>query len=136
MSFPMRNTLVLTSALVLATGASAATSPGPAPSTPAASAQSLSAPVYVLSGGGYGHGVGLNQYGALGQANADRTYKDILAFYYPGTTLTKAAISTVRVLIAEGRPSVKVGSTTAFTVTDATGTITPLPAGGGGGETR
>ena len=50
----------------------------------------MSAPVYVLSGGGYGHGVGLNQYGALGQAKANRTYQDILAFYYPGTTLTKA----------------------------------------------
>jgi hypothetical protein len=116
MSFPMRNTLVLTSALVLATGASAATSPGPA--TPDPPATPLSAPVYVLSGGGYGHGVGLNQYGALGQANANRTYKDILAFYYPGTTMTQAAISTVRVLIADGRPSVKIGSTTAFTVTD------------------
>ena len=83
----------------------------------------------MLSGGGYGHGVGLNQYGALGQAKANRTYKDILAFYYPGTALTKAPITTVRVLIAESRPSVKVGSVVAFTVTDATGTITPLAAG-------
>src|SRR3954452_20383432 len=99
MSFPMRNTLVLISALVLATGASAATSPGPAPSTPTASMQSLSAPVYVLSGGGYGHGVGLNQYGALGQEKADRTYRDILSFYYPGTMVAKAPVSTVRVLI-------------------------------------
>jgi stage II sporulation protein D len=89
----------------------------------------LSAPVYVLSGGGYGHGVGLNQYGALGQAKANRTYRDILAFYYPGTTLAKAAISTVRVLIADARPSVKIGSTAAFTVTDASGVVTPLPAG-------
>src|SRR3954470_16846845 len=129
MSFPMRNTLVLTSALVLATGASAATSPGPAPSTPAASMQSLSAPVYVLSGGGYGHGVGLNQYGALGQAKANRTYRDILSFYYPGTTVAKAPVSTVRVLIADGRTSLKVGSTFPYTVTDASGAITPLPAG-------
>ena len=105
----MRHTIVPLLALVLATAATAATSPAPpAPDPPATP---LSAPVYVLSGGGYGHGVGLNQYGALGQAKANRTYRDILAFYYPGTTLAKAAISTVRVLIADGRPSVKIGST-------------------------
>ena len=67
----------------------------------------------MLSGGGYGHGVGLNQYGALGQAKANRTYRDILAFYYPGTTLGEGAVSTVRVLIADGRPSVKIGSAAA-----------------------
>ena len=49
----------------------------------------------MLSGGGYGHGVGLNQYGALGQAKANRTYRDILSFYYPGTTIAKAPVSTV-----------------------------------------
>ena len=123
----MRHTIVLFLALVLATAATAATSPPPP--APGAPATPLSAPVYVLSGGGYGHGVGLNQYGALGQARANRTYQDILAFYYPGTTLAKAGISTVRVLIADGRPSVKLGSTVAFTVTDATGAVTPLPAG-------
>lgn len=38
---------------------------------------------------GYGHGVGMSQYGANGMANAGYSYKDILAHYYPGTTLTK-----------------------------------------------
>ena len=47
----------------------------------------------MLSGGGYGHGVGLNQYGALGQAKANRSYKDILGFYYPGTTLDEGGAS-------------------------------------------
>ena len=107
----MRHTIVPLLALVLATAATAATSPAPPASDPPATP--MSAPVYVLSGGGYGHGVGLNQYGALGQAKANRTYRDILAFYYPGTALSKAAISTVRVLIADGRPSVKIGSTVA-----------------------
>ena len=79
----MRHTIVPILALVLATAATAATSP--APPAPESPATPLSAPVYVLSGGGYGHGVGLNQYGALGQAKANRTYRDILAFYYPGT---------------------------------------------------
>ena len=51
----------------------------------------------MLTGGGYGHGVGLNQYGALGQAKANRSYRDILAFYYPGTVFGKAPVSKVRV---------------------------------------
>ncbi len=37
---------------------------------------------------GYGHGVGLCQYGADGAAVAGLSYRDILAFYYPGTNLT------------------------------------------------
>ena len=40
---------------------------------------------YVFRGGGYGHGVGMSQYGALGQARAGRTYRDILAYYFAGT---------------------------------------------------
>jgi stage II sporulation protein D len=123
----MRHTIVPLFALVVATAATAAALP--APPDPDPPATPLSAPVYVLSGGGYGHGVGLNQYGALGQARATRTYRDILAFYYPGTALSKAAIATVRVLIADGRPTVKIGSAVAFTVTDASGVMTPLPAG-------
>ena len=87
----MRHILVLILALALAAAAAAATPPEP-PTTGARSApQTLSAPVYVLSGGGYGHGVGLNQYGALGQAKANRSYRDILSFYYPGTTIAQGA---------------------------------------------
>lgn len=36
---------------------------------------------------GCGHGVGLCQWGADGQARAGRGYKEILSFYFPGTTL-------------------------------------------------
>ncbi len=41
----------------------------------------------VFEGSGFGHGVGLSQWGARGQALAGRSYRDILGFYYPGTTL-------------------------------------------------
>lgn len=111
--------------LVFAAAAAGATPPttAPGPTPP------LSAPVYVLSGGGYGHGVGLNQYGALGQATAGRTYRDILSFYYPGTTVGKATLAKVRVLVADARSSAKVGSPVPFAVRDATGVVTPLPAG-------
>jgi len=36
---------------------------------------------------GYGHGVGMSQYGANVLASQGRTWKEILAWYYPGTEL-------------------------------------------------
>lgn len=54
----------------------------------------LSVPVVALAdtddpwefdGGGWGHGVGLSQFGALGQAQEGRSEWDILHFYYEGT---------------------------------------------------
>lgn len=41
----------------------------------------------VISEVGYGHGVGMSQYGANGAAKAGYSYKQILAHYYPQTTL-------------------------------------------------
>jgi stage II sporulation protein D len=38
---------------------------------------------------GNGHGVGLCQYGANGLAKQGRSYREILSYYYPGTTLQK-----------------------------------------------
>lgn len=38
---------------------------------------------------GYGHGVGMCQYGAKGLAEHGQSYRQILAHYYPGTTLTE-----------------------------------------------
>lgn len=40
---------------------------------------------YVFRGSGFGHGVGMSQYGALGQARDGRTYREILAHYFRGT---------------------------------------------------
>ncbi len=44
---------------------------------------------FVFIGKGSGHGVGLCQYGARGMALAGKNYREILRYYYPGTTLTK-----------------------------------------------
>jgi stage II sporulation protein D len=41
----------------------------------------------VLSGRGSGHGVGLCQTGAAEMGQEGKNYREILAFYYPGTTL-------------------------------------------------
>ena len=43
----------------------------------------------IFSGKGYGHGVGLSQWGALEMAKQGKNYKEILAHYYPGTTLVE-----------------------------------------------
>jgi stage II sporulation protein D len=43
-----------------------------------------------LRGSGNGHGVGMCQWGAVGRARAGSDYREILAAYYPGTTLGRA----------------------------------------------
>lgn len=43
-----------------------------------------------LAGRGWGHGIGMCQWGAIGRARAGRSYREILAHYYPGTELRKA----------------------------------------------
>lgn len=55
---------------------------------------------YVFRGGGYGHGVGMSQYGALGQARAGRTYRDILAYYFVGTEVQTPGGLPAPVLVA------------------------------------
>lgn len=42
---------------------------------------------FIITTLGYGHGVGMSQYGAGAMAESGKTYKEILAHYYPGTIL-------------------------------------------------
>src|SRR5438270_3359013 len=57
-------------------------------------------PVVVLDGKGFGHGVGLAQWGAKYLADAGAHHEDILAKFYPGTTLTTDLGSgTIRVAV-------------------------------------
>ncbi|MFV8752682.1 SpoIID/LytB domain-containing protein [Nannocystaceae bacterium ST9] len=44
---------------------------------------------FVLRGAGHGHGVGLCQHGAIGMAEAGKTYGPILAHYYQGAKLVR-----------------------------------------------
>jgi SpoIID/LytB domain protein len=46
-----------------------------------------------LLGSGFGHGVGMSQYGALGQAQAGRSADQILTYYYSGTKVAPVADS-------------------------------------------
>jgi stage II sporulation protein D len=109
-----------TSAATTSTGATTATT---------SSITTLTSPsAVVVTGHGWGHGLGLSQWGAYGYAKHGWTYDRILAHYYTGTTLGKAAVTTVRVLLASAKTTT-IESTTPWTVVDATGVTTPLDAG-------
>lgn len=43
----------------------------------------------IITGKGYGHGVGLCQWGAIGQSRLGKNYKEILNHYFPGTKIKK-----------------------------------------------
>ena len=53
---------------------------------------------FTVRGHGYGHGSGMSQYGAYGAARQGLTVDQILAFYYPGTTLSPIG-GRIRVLV-------------------------------------
>jgi stage II sporulation protein D len=99
------------------------------PASGQAPASSYGEAVFVVSGRGWGHGVGMSQYGAYGQAQAGRTYVEILAHYYTGTTIAKAGRKVLRVLLGEGRQAVTVSSSVPYTAVDATGAVFKLPKG-------
>lgn len=42
---------------------------------------------FIFKSRGYGHGVGMSQYGAAGLARRGKSFREILAHYYPGTAL-------------------------------------------------
>jgi len=59
-----------------------------------------------IAGAGFGHGVGLSQWGANGLAGLNWNYTQILAFYYPGVSLSalqeRAALEDGRSVVALG----------------------------------
>lgn len=50
----------------------------------------------LLTGAGWGHGVGLCQIGAAVMASRGSSYREILAHYYPGSTVAKVSVSRFR----------------------------------------
>ncbi|WP_377558987.1 SpoIID/LytB domain-containing protein [Ornithinibacillus salinisoli] len=46
---------------------------------------------YTMKGRGYGHGVGMSQWGAHYMAEQGKKYKEIVNYYYPGTTIVDIA---------------------------------------------
>jgi stage II sporulation protein D len=119
MIFPKLAASALAAAAVVG-AATAGTDPRPAPSPGVA--------VFTVSGRGWGHGVGMSQWGAYGMARRGSAFAAILSHYYRGTTLGRAPVARVRVLLAEGRKTVSIGSTAPFTVRDALGDSYELTA--------
>ena len=92
-------------------------------------AQAGAGTLFLIDGRGWGHGIGMSQYGARGYARAGWGYDRILAHYYPGTELRGVPARRVRVLLAEGRAEVRIGSTKPFRVVDARGKVRRLKPG-------
>ncbi len=76
-------------------------------------------PVFLVSGRGWGHGVGMSQWGANGFARRGYDYRRILGHYYRGTTIGKAPVAKVRVLLAASKPTLTISSEAPYRVRDA-----------------
>jgi stage II sporulation protein D len=99
---------------------------------PAEAAQTYYVPItdrVVVRGHGYGHGNGMSQYGAEGAARQGKTYRQILARYYPGTRMGTTS-GRIRVLItADTTSDLKVSPAQGLTLRDrADGRTWRLPA--------
>jgi stage II sporulation protein D len=101
---------------------------GPAGATPQSSSE-VTVTTFVITGRGWGHGVGMAQWGAYGYAKHGFTYDKILAHYYPGTTLSPAPVSKIKVLLIEQARRLVVSSPDDFRVEDASGVVHDLVGG-------
>src|SRR5690349_6351455 len=124
-----RLTLVFSIAVALVAGAAASARAAPVCTGTCFSAPAGSGPLFIVTGHGWGHGVGMSQYGAYGYAQHGATDQQILAHYYPGTTLATASSVTFRVLLADKQKRITIASAIPFSVKDATGTTVALDAG-------
>ena len=95
-----RLALPVAAGLLAAAGAAGIGAAGTAGATGAEEAVALSdAGTVRILGHGYGHGHGMSQYGAQGAALAGQSWRDIVGFYYPGTTIATRK-ARVRVLLS------------------------------------
>ena len=116
------------SLFLLAVGSALAHADRPANARATAPSAST-APTFFITGRGWGHGVGMSQYGALGYAQRGTGYARILAHYYRGTTIARAPIARVRVLLRQGAKSATIASKAPFRVREASGQVHRGPAG-------
>ena len=94
---------------------------------------SPSAGYFTLTGAGYGHGHGMSQYGAYGAARSGLTWRQILGFYYPGTTLTTLPTgNAIKVWISADQDNdLRVLPSAGLRVRDTSGHSLTLPTGSG-----
>ena len=86
---------------------------------------------FTLNGHGFGHGHGMSQYGAQGAALRGLTARQILGFYYPGTTLSSYAGNIAVLITADTTRDVVVRTQPGLSVRDlGSGTAYPLSMAG------
>lgn len=102
-----------------------------APTAAADAIDRPSAGKFTIKGAGFGHGWGMSQYGAYGAARKGKTWKQILAFYYPGTSLgTLSSRAAIKVWItADNDNELRVLPSTGLTLSDASGKTYIPPTG-------
>ena len=86
-------------------------------------------PVFIVTGHGWGHGVGMAQWGANGFARKGTAYDRILTHYYRGTTIGRAPVTKVRVLLGSGKKKLTIASAAPFGVRAPNGKVRRLAAG-------
>jgi stage II sporulation protein D len=126
-----RTPAVLAAVMSMAAAAAVVAGVSSGPADAVSTDQSYWVPVdkqVVVRGHGYGHGHGMSQYGAQGAALKGKSYKEIVDFYYPGTSWSKVR-GHVRVLItADTTSDVVVSPLSGLTVRDLGSQETyPLP---------
>jgi SpoIID/LytB domain protein len=95
-------------------------------------AVSPKAGAFTVTGAGFGHGWGMSQYGAYGAATKGLSWRQILAFYYPGTVLADRPNSTLRVWIsADNNADLRVLPAAGLTIKDSNGHGYLAPTGSG-----
>lgn len=105
--------LVLLTTVALVGGAAA----GPSEAAPRADTSVVpSSAVITVSGHGYGHGHGMSQWGAQGAGLQGLDHRQVLDFYYPGTTLGKVGGSVSVLITADTSPDVVVKATRGLVV--------------------
>jgi SpoIID/LytB domain protein len=133
MPSPMRALFCGFSSRLLALGVSALlTTSVLSPSQASAETATTSTPgQFSVSGAGWGHGWGMSQYGAYGAATKGLSWKQILAFYYPGTELTQQQSRyQIRVRIsADNDGDLRVRPSAGLTLRDGSGHSYLLPTG-------
>jgi stage II sporulation protein D len=72
---------------------------------------------------GNGHGHGMSQYGARGAAIAGKTYKQIAAFYYPGTAVKTFGHTIIRVRLSNAGTNLQVRADADLVVTGVKGVL-------------
>ena len=121
----LRRALLLTTCLALAATSLA----GARTDAPRQRNVTTPPPSFFISGRGWGHGIGMSQWGAYGFAQRGTAYDQILAHYYRSTTLGRAPIARVRVLLGEGKNALAVASDSPFSVRDGSGSVYQLAPG-------